>query len=259
VAILAFALPLLARAVSRDPGEAVVLGALNPLVLLTLIAGAHNDALMVSLVLGVAMAAKKHPVWALAICALATAIKAPAGLSLVYIVWVWKGELRGWRDRVRPALLAAAVTGAVLGISTLLAGFGFGWVKNLATPGTVRSWAAPATGIGMGLAAILHAVGISVDTASILTVTRLLGFLTAVSLGAWLLCTCERRGWVRSLALSLLFFVILGPVVQPWYLVWGLLLLAPVYVGRDHFWLLLLSITSPFLGPAGRLANSSMD
>ena len=47
--------------------------------------------------------------------------------------------------------------------------------------------------------------------------------------------------------------VILGPVVQPWYLVWGIALLAAVYVGREHFWLLLLSVMTPWMGlPGGR-------
>jgi len=50
---------------------------------------------------------------------------------------------------------------------------------------------------------------------------------------------------VRSLALSLILFVELGPVVQPWYLAWGLMLLAASYKGREHFWLLALSITGP--------------
>jgi len=51
--------------------------------------------------------------------------------------------------------------------------------------------------------------------------------------------------------MSLLLFVVLGPVVQPWYLVWGLLVLATSYQGREHFWLLAFSITSPFLGLPG--------
>jgi uncharacterized membrane protein len=40
-------------------------------------------------------------------------------------------------------------------------------------------------------------------------------------------------------------------VVQPWYLVWGIIVLAASYQGREHFWLLALSITSPFLGLPG--------
>jgi hypothetical protein len=146
------------------------------------------------------------------------------------------------------------VAGATLGVSTLLAGFGFGWVKNLLSNGTVRSWAAPATAIGMAIGNILHSVGLeSVSMTSVLSVTRLLGLTVAAGFAFWLLWHGERRGWVRSLGLSLVLFVELGPVVQPWYLAWGLVLLAASYQGREHFWLLALSITGPFIGiPGGR-------
>ena len=245
---------MLARAVGRDPGETLFLGALNPLVLLTLVGGAHNDALMAGfLVVGVAYAMKKRPMLGVFFCACAAAIKAPAALGILYVAWTWLGPHIRLRDKVRPFLKATVITSAVLGFFTLLAGFGFGWVKNLATPGTVRSWAAPATGLGLALSHLGHAVGLEVSTSSMITVTRALGFAVAVCSAVWLLYNADRRGWIRSLALTLLLFVILGPVVQPWYLVWGLVLLAPVYVGREHFWFLLLSIGAPFLGlPGGR-------
>jgi hypothetical protein len=118
----------------------------------------------------------------------------------------------------------------------------------------VRSWAAPATGVGMALGNIFHALGWhSITIGSVLSVTRFLGLMTAAAFSLWLLWHCEQRGWVRSLGLSLILFVELGPVVQPWYLAWGLVILAASYQGREHFWLLLLSITGPFVGlPGGR-------
>jgi hypothetical protein len=42
-------------------------------------------------------------------------------------------------------------------------------------------------------------------------------------------------------------------------LAWGLILLAASYEGREHFWLLALSITGPFIGlPAGRTLLSGL-
>ncbi|MGW5664091.1 polyprenol phosphomannose-dependent alpha 1,6 mannosyltransferase MptB [Streptomyces sp. NPDC003758] len=49
VALMAFALPRLAKHCGADPAAALWLGALNPLVLLHLVAGAHNDAVMLGL------------------------------------------------------------------------------------------------------------------------------------------------------------------------------------------------------------------
>ncbi len=254
VALLAWALPKLARATGRDPGETLVIGALNPLVLLTLIGGAHNDALMVALlVAGIAYAAERRPFIAVIFCAAAAAIKAPAALGILYVAWTWRGPHVSWKKKFKPFAIATVETVIVLGIFTWIAGFGFGWVRNLATPGTVRSWAAPATGIGLAISRLLHAIGVNASTSGLISVTRAIGLVTALLVSLWLLLNADRRGWVRSLGLSLLLFVVLGPVVQPWYLVWGLAVLGASYVGREHFWVLLLSITAPFLGlPGGR-------
>ena len=255
VAMIGYGVVLLAGGLNRDPGESFVLSAMNPLVLLTLIGGAHNDAIMTGfLVIGIGLAAKRRPVWGLFFVAVAAAIKAPAALGLAFVAWTWLGPKASVRERLKPIAIATLVAGAVLAVSTWLAGFGFGWVQNLLSNGTVRSWAAPATGAGMAITNIVHAVGFhSLSLAPVLSVTRFLGLLCAVVFALWLLFNGERRGWVRSLAVALLLFVELGPVVQPWYLAWGLVLLAASYVGREHFWLLALSITGPFIGlPGGR-------
>ena len=255
VALIGYGVIMLARELGRDPGEAFVLAALNPLVLLTLIGGAHNDAIMAGLlVVGIALAVKRRPVWALVFCSCAAAIKAPAAIGLAYVAWTWLGPRATMKQRLRPIVRAGVVAGAVFGVSTWLAGFGFGWIKDLLSNGTVRSWAAPATAIGLTAGHALQAIGLhSISVTSVLSVTRFLGLLTAVVLAIWLLWHCERRGWVRSLGISLLLFVALGPVVQPWYFAWGLVLLCASYQGREHFWLLLISITGPFIGiPGGR-------
>jgi hypothetical protein len=206
------------------------------------------------LVVGIALAVKKHPVWALVFVSCAAAIKAPAAIGLAFVAWTWLGPKASIRDRLRPIGIATIIAAATFGVWTFLAGFGFGWVDNLLSNGTVRSWAAPATAVGLALTNTLHAVGFhGVQTGSVLSVTRLIGLLVAAGFGIWLLWHAEERGWVRSLALSLILFVELGPVVQPWYLAWGLVLLAASYKGREHFWLLALSITGPFIGmPGGR-------
>ena len=50
--------------------------------------------------------------------------------------------------------------------------------------------------------------------------------LVAIVIVLVLLARMERRGFVASLGLGLIAVVALSPVVQPWYLLWGFVLVA---------------------------------
>ena len=255
VVFMGWGVSALARCLRRDAGEAFALSALNPIVLITLVDGAHNDALMAALLVwGVVLALRRHLVWAVVVCSCAAAVKAPAALGLVFIAWTWLGSRASLRQRLRPIALSLGVTGIVFAGWTWLAGFGWGWVANLTSNGAVRSWDAPMTALGLTLADTAHVAGYhSLSVTSMLTITRALGLAIALGVTAWLLVAGERHSWVRSLGLALIVLVILGPVVQPWYFVWGVALLSASYVRRQHFWILLLSVTGPFAGlPGGR-------
>jgi hypothetical protein len=121
------------------------------------------------------------------------------------------------------------------------------------------------TAMGLTLADTSHVLGWhSLSVTMMLSVTRTAGFCLAIAVTIWLLLDSKPRGWVRALGLSLIVLVLLGPVVQPWYFVWGIALLSASYVGRQHFWILFMSITGPFAGlPGGRdlvtgLAHSNL-
>ncbi len=250
--LVAWCVPKLAEASGRDVGPVYVMAVLNPLVLLTLVGAAHNDALMVGLlVAGVTAAKRGRPVAGIVLCALAAAVKAPAALGVLYIGWEWLGPGLPLRQRVRPVLTAGMLAAGVMVLVTMVSGLGFGWVANLETPGTVRSWLAPATGAGLALSGLAHVVGVGVSQAGMLSVTRVLGLLTASAVAVYLLVRSERVGSLRSMGLSLLLFVILGPVVQPWYLTWGIVVLAAVASGRLRAVLVLFSVAVPFIGLTG--------
>jgi alpha-1,6-mannosyltransferase len=255
VALIAFCIPKLARAYGKDPGPVFLLTALNPVVILTLVGSAHNDAIMLGLlVAGITAAKCKHPVWGVVLCALAAAIKAPAGLGVLYIGWEWLGTGVPWRQRVRPVLTAGLITVAILALLSVVSGLGWGWVANLETPGTVRSWLAPTTALGLGTGGLLHAIGWNVSTAGVLSAARVLGFAAAGVAGVYLLKVSDRIGGLKALALTLLLFVVLGPIVQQWYLTWGLVLIAPVATGRWRSLIIAVSVLGPFLGlPGGRV------
>jgi alpha-1,6-mannosyltransferase len=252
VGLIAYCIPKLAKAYGRDPGSAFVLAVLNPLTLLALIGGVHNDAIMVGLLLaGITAAKLKHPVWGVILCTMAAAIKVPAAMGIIYVAWDWAGPGVGWRVRVRPAVKAVLVALAVMLALSLLSGLGWGWIANLGTPGTVRSWMAPATAVGLVISGGLHVLGVGVGIGGVLTVTRALGLLGAAGIAVHCLRHSQRLGTLNALGISLLMFVLLGPVVQPWYLTWGIILMAPVVMGRMRTLVLGLSMVAPFIGLTG--------
>jgi len=185
------------------------------------------------------------------LCTLAAAIKVPAALGLVYVAWDWSGPGLPWRQRVRPVAQCALVALAVMTALTVISGLGWGWIANLGTPGTVRSWMAPATAVGMLLNGGLHALGVNSGLGGVLTVTRFLGLVGAATIAVSCLRNYRRLGLPRALGVSLLVFVVLGPVVQPWYLTWGIIFLAPVLTGRVRTVVLAISMVAPFIGLTG--------
>jgi len=254
VALMAVSIPSLARSLGRDPSYAFTVAVLNPVTILHLVGGAHNDALMLGLLLaGLAVARRGRPVAGIVLCALAAAVKVPAAIGVLYIGWEWMGTGLPLRARVRPVVTAGLIATGVMGALSLVTGLGWSWVLNLATPGTVRSWVAPATGLGIMLTDLAHLVGLGVPLHSMLSVTRASGLVVALGAGVWLLLRSDRMGSLRAMGLTLLLVVALGPVVQPWYLSWGLMLLAPVATGKVRTLIVGSSIASAFIGlPAGK-------
>jgi alpha-1,6-mannosyltransferase len=252
VALIAYCIPKLARAYGWDPGKAFAVALLNPLTLLALIGGAHNDAIMVGLLLaGVTAAKQRHPVLGVVLCTLATAIKVPAAIGIVYVAWDWAGPAVAWRQRLRPLAKGGLIAVLVMAALSFVSGLGWGWIANLGTPDAVRSWMAPATAVGLVFSGALHVLHIGVGLGGVLTVTRLLGLLAATAIAGYCLLHKDVMGTLTALGVTALAFVLLGPVVQPWYLTWGIIIVAPVVTGRLRVLVLGLSIVAPFIGLTG--------
>jgi cellulose synthase/poly-beta-1,6-N-acetylglucosamine synthase-like glycosyltransferase len=260
VALMALGVVSLARSSGRDPGFAFALAVLNPVTLLVLVGGAHPDALMLGLlVCGLALAHRRRPVAGIVLCSLAAAIEAPAALGILYIGWQWMGTSIPLRRRLRPLVTAGLLSGALLAALSAVTGLGWDWVTNLGTAGTSRSWGTPTSGAGILLTDAAHFVGASLSFHGVLTVTRALGLGVALCLGLWLLWRSDRIGPLQAMGLSLLAVVALGPVVQPWYLAWGLVLLAPMATGKTRSLIVALSAGAAFFGlPGGRALLSDL-
>ncbi|MEU3844604.1 polyprenol phosphomannose-dependent alpha 1,6 mannosyltransferase MptB [Streptomyces sp. NPDC028635] len=221
VALMAAALPRLARAGGADPAAALWLGALNPLVLLHLVAGAHNDALMLGLLgLGLVAALGRRPLAGAVLITLAALVKAPALLGLAAVVVL---QVRAGR-RLLPATLstlAAAVAATV--VATAVAGTGYGWIGALDTPVSAQNWA-PTSLLGRATGALLDRLGSDLAPLAVPAWHTLGLAVTAVALAAiwwrW------RPRPVYALGLSLAAVAAFGPAIRPWYALWGLFVIA---------------------------------
>ncbi|HEX8930584.1 MAG TPA: polyprenol phosphomannose-dependent alpha 1,6 mannosyltransferase MptB, partial [Actinomycetota bacterium] len=129
---------------------------------------------------------------------------------------------------VRAGAMAGVVSGTVVGVVSWATGLGYGWIGALNTPGTVRNWLSGTTLLGEAVGLLTNVVGLGDDqtTTEAIKVFRGAGGLIALVICLLLLARMERYGLVGSLGLGFIAVVALGPVVHPWYLLWGFVLVA---------------------------------
>ncbi|MFD4596490.1 polyprenol phosphomannose-dependent alpha 1,6 mannosyltransferase MptB [Streptomyces sp. NPDC058464] len=221
VGLMAAALPRLARHSGADPAAALWLGALNPLVLLHLVAGAHNDAIMLGLLgLGLVAALGRWPVLGAVLVTLAALVKAPAALGLLAVIVV---QARKGRSPVRATLTTVIASGATTVVATAVAGTGYGWIRALDTPVSPHNWALSSL-LGRATGRILEHFGSDLAPLAV-PAWHLLGLaLTAVTV--LLIWVRLRPRPVYALGLSLAAVAAFGPAIRPWYAIWGLFLIA---------------------------------
>ncbi len=245
---------LIARHYRRSPALAVALGIVNPLVLLHLLGGSHNDSLMLGfLALGFALFLRDRKLLGVLLVALATSVKLTAAPALVFMAWNWRDDpsltfLR--RSRLAAGLLV--VVAAVVAALCLAVGVGAGWISALKSTGQSMSTYSLPTKFGYVASDLLGRLGLHPGTGLVIGASRSLGLLAAVAISFVLLVRSPRIGLVRAFAFSSLAIVMLGPVVWPWYLATGFALLAASGVGRWRpTYIVLLVAATALVWPAG--------
>lgn len=195
------------------PSTAAAFVALNPLVLVHVVGGAHNDALMtVAVLCGVAAALAGREALAGASLVTAGAVKVSGAFAAPF-------ALVGSPRRTR--LIAGAAAAAVLiGAATLVA-FGPEAAEALGLAGGNQAkssyWSVPST--------VSRLSGVGVDPVRF---AFLAGFAALV---VWLLVWTARGGdWVRAAGWAVLGLLVATAWLVPWYVIWVLPLAA---VARD--------------------------
>jgi hypothetical protein len=231
VGLLLWSVPRLAEFCGVRPESAIWLGVLNPLVLLHLVGDAHNDALMLGLMLlGVTLALQRRAVAGVVAITLGALVKVPAALALAFEIPIWSAQLTGpvrWMRAAQRTLGVAAVTALLVSAAI---GTGFGWVRALDTPTRARTWMSISTDLGFVFGTLGHwLAGFSVD--EVRHIFWMFGLVLAAVVMMFLLRHSARIGPVLALGVSLTVLVLAGPVVHPWYLLWGIVPLAAAATG----------------------------
>jgi alpha-1,6-mannosyltransferase len=229
VGLIAYFLPRLAVRLRADPQVTAWFATINPLLVIDFVGGAHNDALMMGLVvLALWLAVRRQFWWGAAVVGVATCIKQPALLAfypvaLVHHPWRSLSWQHTSRALTRLALSLGVAIATFVAIS-LASGLGFGWVNAADVPGRVVTLA-PFTLVGAGLKLLLETLGQPAAGQLVMDVLRYLGLsLTVVVIGA-LALTLGRRRPVDFLSWAYLVFAFGGIALNSWYLTWGGLLL----------------------------------
>ncbi|MGB3483218.1 MAG: alpha-(1-_6)-mannopyranosyltransferase A [Mycobacterium sp.] len=240
LALLIWAAPRIARHVGANGAVALWICALNPLVIIHLMGGVHNEMLMVGLMMaGIALTFAHRFVGGVALVAVAVAVKATACLALPFLVWVWMRALRdrhGYRAVSAFAIAAAgsvAIFVGVFAVMSLLAGVGLGWLTALAGSVKIINWLTIPTAV----ANVTNAVGglfFPVNFYAVLDVTRIAGIaIIAVSLPLlwWRFRHTDREALI-GIGWAMLVVVLFVPAALPWYYTWPLAVISGIAQSR---------------------------
>jgi hypothetical protein len=173
-------------------------------------------------------ASLRWPLLGIAICALATTIKVPAaaGAAFIAVAWAWHTQ-DNW-NRARVLAESALVFAAVLAVISLATGVGASWISGglFSTPGRVHLAITPATSLGYTTATLLRDVGVGIGGHTLAAIFARVTFGLVGVYALWLLYRVRRPTLVRYLGVLLVAAAAFGPAAWPWYLCWGLVLLA---------------------------------
>jgi hypothetical protein len=199
------------RIVSLRGGNATTatLAVANPAVLVILVGGIHNDALMLGLVVaGMAVAMSGAPLCGILLAALGAAVKPTALVAVAALAWWAFGT--GRRQRTRGVLAATAAVVALLVVCGAGVGGGFGWFDALVSDNAVPGpWSLGARFLG-------------VETGWPVAGVEMAGLAVAVLL---VLAMRRSRGWVVGLGWGLAAVALTNARPEPWYLAWAVVLL----------------------------------
>ena len=226
---IAFVVARLAAWRGADPRRAAAFVALNPLVLVHVVGGAHNDGLMMLLAMAaVAALLSSRELFAGVAFAASIATKTSAAILAPF-------ALLGSNQRLR-LLTGAAITALCLTVAAWLA-FGWDWLHGFGLAGENQSRTSYMS------IPLLTSRLTGLDPEATRLIAGVLFLLAIAYLLSW---TYRGADWIRAAAWATLALLLATAWLLPWYLIWLLPLAA---ISRDRpLQLLTLALTAYQLG-----------
>ncbi|WTD64988.1 polyprenol phosphomannose-dependent alpha 1,6 mannosyltransferase MptB [Micromonospora sp. NBC_01638] len=256
-------LPGLARAAGVPTRRAAWLALAGPLVGVHLVAGAHNDAVMLGLLLCGLLIVVRRPgrpsalLLAGVLLGLAVTVKASAVVVAPFAALAALHGRYTVRALVRDGSWLAGGLLAALLVTSALSGLGFGWVGGLTHSGDSEQWTSPPTAVGFVVDYAGALVGRDPQAVPVVRAVALLLLVGALVVLWWRAWRALRaldhtpqpvarfRVALHGAALALVAVVVLSPVFHPWYATWPLALLALTAAGTT--WFVLPAAAAAFL------------
>lgn len=244
-AVISWSIPLIARKLGGDPTLALWLGVANPVMLLHMIGGMHNESTMVALVSVGLLACLGHRyLIGLALIALAVALKATAFIAVPFVVWLmmhhYGQRINKFVAFVVSGLVAVVETVIIVVLVTWLSGTSSGWLSEITGNSKVVNPLAGPTVATDTIAPLITTLNEDITYNQILDTMRMLAsVLMLLGLVAmWWLFRANRRAAMLGIPAAYQVAFMFNSVTLPWYFASVITLLG---VARPPMWLIQIS------------------
>ncbi|WP_096460115.1 alpha-(1-_6)-mannopyranosyltransferase A [Corynebacterium suranareeae] len=236
LAAIAWSVVRIAQHFGANPAIALWIGVANPVMIIHMIGGMHNESLMVGLVsIGLLLVLKKRFASGVALIAVAVALKATAAIALPFVVWIGMHHFAGFlatkKAQNSPTLsqqilgflvsgsAGVAITGIVVSIITWMSGASWGWISEISGNSKVINPLAFPSLVASVITMVSEVFIDDFNYNAVVNVMRTISMvimLGGLAVCWWLFRQNERRAIAGTAAAYAVAFVF-NSVTLPWY------------------------------------------
>ncbi|QCB28816.1 alpha-(1-_6)-mannopyranosyltransferase A [Corynebacterium endometrii] len=226
---IAWAVPKIATRLGSDPTLALWLGVANPVMILHLIGGMHNESVMVALVsVGLVLALNRKYVAAIALIAVAVSMKATAFIAMPFVVWMMVNRFAPAKTSsvakqcgvfIASGAAMVALTVAVVAAVTWASGTSWGWIFEITGNSKVINPLAGPTLMADVLTPPLQSFNEELTYNSVISLLRSIAMvlmLAGMVAAWWLFRKGDNQAIVGTAAAYQVAFIF-NSVTLPWY------------------------------------------